>query len=106
MYAPVAATPRCSKHVSAMPSRSSVPMQSRRDVLKLSALALPQIAGAAPKVASKATSPFFSVRDFGASGDALRLDTAAINAAIEAAAAAGGGTVIFPAGQYLTFSIR
>lgn len=81
-------------------------MRSRRDVLKLSALALPQVASAAPGMAPKAASVFFNVRDFGASGDARRLDTVAINAAIEAAAAAGGGTVIFPAGQYLSFSIR
>ncbi len=46
------------------------------------------------------------VRSFGATGDGRTLDTAAINRAIEAAAAVGGGTVSFPAGTYLTFSIR
>ncbi len=40
----------------------------------------------------------FSVRDFGAIGDGKTIDTPAINRAIEAAAAAGGGTVLFPAG--------
>jgi len=39
-------------------------------------------------------------------GDGTTLDTVAINRAIEAAAAAGGGTVFFPAGTYLSFSIR
>jgi len=39
-------------------------------------------------------------------GDGKTLDTAAINKAIEAAAAAGGGTVTFPAGTYLSGSIR
>jgi len=34
------------------------------------------------------------------------LDTAAVNKAIEAAAAAGGGTVAFPAGNYLCYTIR
>ncbi|MFT3780551.1 MAG: glycosyl hydrolase family 28-related protein [Nibricoccus sp.] len=48
----------------------------------------------------------FNVRDFGARGDGVTLDSPAINAAIEAAAAAGGGTVKFPAGRYLSFSIR
>jgi polygalacturonase len=46
------------------------------------------------------------VRDFGAVGDGVALDTGAINAAIEAAHAAGGGQVVFPAGRYLSFSIR
>lgn len=48
----------------------------------------------------------FNVRDHGATGDGRTLDTAAINKTIEAAAAAGGGTVVFPAGNYLSFSIR
>jgi polygalacturonase len=48
----------------------------------------------------------FNVRDFGATGDGTVLDTSAVNAAIEAAAASGGGTVYFPAGTYLCFSIR
>jgi polygalacturonase len=48
----------------------------------------------------------YDVRDFGAKGDGQTLDTAAINQAIEAAAAAGGGTVRFPAGTYLSFSIH
>jgi len=48
----------------------------------------------------------FNVRNHGAAGDGLNLDTNAINAAIAAAAQAGGGTVVFPAGRYLSFSIR
>jgi polygalacturonase len=47
----------------------------------------------------------FDVRAFGARGDGATIDTAAINAAIEAAAQ-GGGTVRFPPGRYLSFSIR
>ncbi len=48
----------------------------------------------------------FDVRSYGAAGDGQTLDTGAINRAIDAAAAAGGGTVEFPAGDYLSFSIH
>ncbi len=47
-----------------------------------------------------------NVRSFGAKGDGKTLDTAAINRAIEAANDNGGGTVNFPAGQYLCASIH
>jgi len=46
-----------------------------------------------------------NVRDFGAVGGGRQLDTRAIQAAIDAAAAAGGGTVYFPAGVYLSGTI-
>jgi polygalacturonase len=48
----------------------------------------------------------FDVKKYGAVGDGKTPDTAAINKAIEAAAAAGGGTVLFPAGTYLSYSIH
>jgi polygalacturonase len=48
----------------------------------------------------------FDVRTFGAKGDGKALDSPAINKAIEAAAAAGGGTVYFTAGTYRSFTIR
>ncbi|MDP3406258.1 MAG: glycosyl hydrolase family 28-related protein [Brevundimonas sp.] len=47
-----------------------------------------------------------SVSDHGAKGDRVTLDTDAINAAITAAAADGGGRVVLPPGHYLSFSIR
>jgi polygalacturonase len=46
------------------------------------------------------------VKDYGAAGDGTAKDTEAIRKAISAAADAGGGTVYFPAGQYLTGSIH
>ncbi len=48
----------------------------------------------------------YNVRDFGAIGDGATIDTPAINRAIEAAAAAGGGAIVFPAGQYACYTIR
>jgi polygalacturonase len=48
----------------------------------------------------------FNIKDFGAKGDGKTLDTKAINDAIESAAKGGGGTVLFPAGTFLSFSIH
>lgn len=44
----------------------------------------------------------FDPRSFGARGDGRTLDTAALQAAIDACAGRGGGTVFVPAGEYLT----
>ena len=82
----------------------------RRDLLKLSPLALASTAighvalgeSSAPP-ASEAT---FNVRTYGATGDGKTVDTPAINKAIEAVAAAGGGTLLFPAGTYVCFTIH
>ena len=48
----------------------------------------------------------YNVLQFGAKGDSTTINTEAINRAIDAAASAGGGTVYFPAGNYLSFSIH
>jgi polygalacturonase len=48
----------------------------------------------------------FDVTAFGAKGDGKTQNRAAINQAIEAAAAAGGGTVEVPAGTFVTGSVR
>lgn len=49
---------------------------------------------------------FYNVLDFGAKGDDKTNNTKAINAAIDAAAKQGGGTVYFPAGNFLSFTIH
>lgn len=65
-------------------------------LLLVGALAL--TAEAAPTV--------FNVRDFGAVGDGVALETAAFARAVAAAVAAGGGTVIVPPGRYLSGTIE
>src|SRR5258707_224124 len=55
---------------------------------------------------TSATQSTFDIRTYGAVGDGKAVDSPAINKAIEAAAAAGGGTVLFPPGTWLSFSIR
>ena len=90
----------------------------RRDLLRVGSLG---VAGAAiPAISFAATSSsadsnpgaapgngvFFNVHAYGATGDGKTVDSPAVNRAIDAAAAAGGGMVLFPAGIYLCFSIR
>lgn len=48
----------------------------------------------------------FDVRNFDARGDGKVADTAAIQKAIDAAFATGGGTVLFPRGTYLSGSVQ
>ncbi|HEX4153972.1 MAG TPA: glycoside hydrolase family 28 protein [Acidobacteriaceae bacterium] len=86
---------------------------TRRSALKLSGIALASAAAFAPGELGAQTrensgghSLVFDVRMYGATGDGKMVDSPAINRAIEAAAAVGGGVVVFPAGNYLSFSIR
>jgi polygalacturonase len=65
------------------------------------------LAMAVPKTsASAGNDTDYDVRAFGATGDGKTIDTPAINKAIAAAANAGGGTVRFPVGTYLCYSIH
>src|SRR5258706_2166431 len=57
-------------------------------------------------IVASANNIFYNIRDYGAKGDGITLDTKPIHDAIDAASNAGGGTVYFPAGTYLSFSIR
>jgi polygalacturonase len=91
----------------------------RRDFLKMAGLSAASGATAllqSPSAGAQTTANagvksegrpiYFDVRRFGAKGDGIAVDSPAINAAIDAAAAAGGGTVVFPAGVYASYSIR
>src|SRR5262249_5870043 len=48
----------------------------------------------------------YNVRDFGAKGDGATLDTAAVQAAIDACAGDQGGTVLVPAGDFVIGNIE
>jgi polygalacturonase len=82
----------------------------RRDILKYSPLALASTTighlALAQSLAPAAAEALFNVHTYGATGDGRTVDTPAINKAIEAVAAAGGGTLVFPAGTYICFTIR
>lgn len=95
-------------------------VKARRDFLKLAGIGM---AGAvtvtapttmraaveqngAEELSTNRRTSAFEVTTFGAKGDGNTIDTPAINRAIDAAAASGGGTVHFAAGQYLCYSIR
>lgn len=72
---------------------------------------IPALAGATahPDVKSPMSDPRFSVfdiRDFGAKGDGVKLNTVEIQAAIDAAHAAQGGTVLVPSGTFLCGTIE
>ena len=86
----------------------------RRDFLKLASTGL---AGAMPGTSlglqaqtaimpGAGTNAVFDVRAYGARGDGASIDTPAINKAIDAASAQGGGTVRFPSGTYASYSIH
>ncbi|MGN6367959.1 MAG: rhamnogalacturonidase [Phycisphaerae bacterium] len=71
-------------------------------------IAVAQDAGATGGAAAAASAEqvFYNVRKYGATGDGKTLDHEAINKAIDAAAAAGGGTVYVGPGKYLCGSIH
>jgi polygalacturonase len=87
---------------------------ARRELLRFGGMGLaaaaaatvPAAYAAAQSPSSAMTPNVFDIRTYGAVGDGKTVASPAINKAIEAAAAAGGGTVHLPAGTWLSFSIR
>lgn len=100
-----------------MPETSRPKREPRRSFLGGAGLALPLLAAVATRRApagqSDAPRPgagaaFLNVRELGAAGDGRHDDTQALQAALDAAAEAGGGLVVLPAGVYSsrTLTIR
>ncbi len=84
----------------------------RTGSLGMAAVAIPSVSYGAALSSHEATAEnlksqgIFDVRRYGGMGDGKTLDTRAIQTAINAAALAGGGVVVFSAGNYLSFSLR
>ena len=57
-------------------------------------------------VSAQAQKAFYNVRELGARADGTSSDTRVINKAIEDAGNSGGGTIYFPAGNYLLGSVH
>ena len=67
---------------------------------------VPVLAAAGATHPAASSEAFFDIRRYGATGDGKTLDTKAIQSAIDAAERVGGGTVLFPAGTYASYSIH
>ncbi|MCO1579948.1 glycosyl hydrolase family 28 protein [Crossiella sp. SN42] len=76
--------------------------RSRLLVLGIAAATTPAVA--TPVLAAPGAT--FNIRDYGAKGDGKAIDSPAIDKAISAASAAGGGVVEVPAGTYLSRTIH
>jgi hypothetical protein len=83
-------------------------MLSRRQLVTAGAGFAAQTAQshAAPIAADSPGARLFNVRDHGAKGDGKTLDTAAVQAAIDACASERGGTVLIPAGDFLVGTVE
>lgn len=70
------------------------------------ATAIPEASGATVRPHMLERQNYLRITDFGASESAVPVEnTRAVNKAIETAAQAGGGTVVFPAGTYRVYTI-
>jgi polygalacturonase len=88
-------------------------ISSRRELLRvggigMAAMASPALMAQDSKLSSTGATALgiFDIRTYGAAGDGKTVDSPAIDKAITAASSAGGGTVLFPAGTWLCFSIH
>ena len=62
--------------------------------------------GSGPVSSGPAGRPILNVKSFGAVGDGVAMDTATLQAAIDACTQAGGGTVWVPAGNYVAGTLH
>jgi len=79
---------------------------SRRTVLILLSAVAWTLLSPAARAQSSPPATVFDVRNYGAKGDGVTLNTAALNKAIEVCASAGGGTVYVPAGKYVSGTVH
>ena len=89
-----------------MPIRLPRPRAVSLAVFLCLAFAVPIASGQTEKNLSPGPAQVFDVRAYGAKGDGQATDTSSIQQAIRAAHAAGGGTVVFPPGTYVTGTIE
>jgi hypothetical protein len=75
-------------------------------LFSLMASAFTLTAAGQPTPGESPRTSIFNVLSYGAIADRTTLNTAALQKAIDACAAAGGGTVLFPAGGFLTGTIN
>lgn len=78
----------------------------RREFLKIAGCAMSVEIWTTMRAHTQSPQGGVSVRQYGALGNGIALDSPAINRAIEAVAKQGGGQVYFPAGVYLSYSLR
>jgi hypothetical protein len=77
----------------------------RRDIFTLGGVAALAARGASRTSGQSESDHFFNARAFGATGDGKTKDSPAIQKAIDACTASGGGTVYVPPGTYLSGTI-
>jgi polygalacturonase len=89
-------------------ARQTARILSRTTSLLIAVLALGALAGGglACTQSLRKSGSLYDVREYGALSDGKTKSTEAIRKAIAAAVAGGGGTIFFPAGQYLTGPIH
>ncbi len=81
-------------------------MTSRRQYLRALPFAATAVAAAQTGAGAAAGSRTYNIRDYGAKGDGSTLDTAAVQAAIDACTKDQGGAVLVPAGDFLVGTLE
>ena len=85
------------KYLTKLNNMSGSVIKTKNAVIICILLAFPDNIKASPKV--------FNILDYKAKGDGVTLNTKSIQAAIDACSKSGGGTVLFPAGRFVSGTI-
>src|SRR5215468_4359465 len=89
-----------------MSNRASEAISRRRWLAMGSTASLIAVSAAAQQSNSGTGARIYNVHDYGAKGDGVTLDTAALQAAIDACNKDQGGTVLVPAGVFVIGSVE